>query len=210
MSLKTTFLVSAIVSLAVLAAGISYSVLSPKQYRSTGAMVLSPSTSDPSDRANLLSSYERSGTLGSFVELIASDDLLRRAGDPPVDVGVRAVPDTRVIRVTTEGSRNVVAPALTAVLATAQRNQSTLRDLWTLNELESASAPEVAGTPVRFMLAATVILALLSAVFVFVLLRRGVPTLMEALAADARPRARSVVRDEDDENTVTLRRHAVR
>ncbi len=195
-------------ALAILAAGTAYSLLAPKQYQSTGALVLSPQATDPGDLSNLLGSFERSGTMGSFVELIASDDLLRRAGNPPVDVGVRAVPDTRVIRVTTEGSRNIVTPALTALLATAQRNQSTVRDAWELNELESASAPKVAGAPLQYMLAATVILALLSALFVFVLLRRGVPALMEALAADKRPPV--VMHDgADEERAVTLRRRVV-
>jgi hypothetical protein len=208
LSFRNTLLISAVVALAILAAGTAYSVLAPKQYQSSGALVLSPSATDPGDLSSLLGSFERSGTMGSFVELIASDDLLRRAGDPPVDVGVRAVPDTRVIQVTTEGSENVVQPALTALLTTAQRNQSTVRDAWDLNELQSASAPEAAGAPLQFMLAATIILALLSALFVFVLLRRGVPALMEALAADKRPPV-AQRQDTDEERAVTLRRRVV-
>jgi phosphosulfolactate phosphohydrolase-like enzyme len=209
LSFRSTFLVSVVVALAVLAAGTAYAVMSPKQYRSTGALILSPSPTDPSDLTNLLNSFERSGTMGSFVELIASDNLLVRAGNPPVDVGVRAIPDTRVIQVTTEGSRAIVTPALTAVLNAAQRNQATVRDLWDLNELESASQPEVAGAPLPFMIAATVILALLSGLFMFVVLRRAVPALMQALEADKRPR-RAVVHEEDDEGrAVSLRRRAV-
>lgn len=195
-------------ALAVLAAGVAYSLVSPKQYRSTGALILSPSPTDPGDLTNLLNSFERSGTMGSFVELIASDDLLVRAGNPPVDVGVRAIPDTRVIQVTTEGSRDVVTPALTAILNAAQRNQATVRDLWDLNELESASRPEVAGAPLPFMLAGTVILALLSALFVFVLLRRAVPALMQALEADKRPRRVVLHEDDEEAQAVTLRRRA--
>jgi len=208
LSLRLTFFIGAVVALAVLAAGTAYTLLAPAQYQSTGAVVLSPAPGNGGNVPDLLGGFERSGTIGSFVELIASDDLVRRAGNPPVDVGVRALPETRVIRVTTEGGKDVVAPALTALLITAQRDQATLRSLWDLNVLESASPPQRAGSPASYMLAATFILAVLAWLFVFVLLRRGVPALTEALSADRRPPI-ALTDDLDDERPVSLRRRAV-
>jgi len=208
LSLRSSLLISALAALAVLAAGISYAVLAPKDYRSTGALVLAPSPTDPSDLTSLLNSFERSGTMGSFVELIASDDLRMQAGNPPVDVSVRPIPDTRVIQVTTTGDRDTVAPALTAVLSAAQRSQGTLRDPWDLSELESASAPEPSGLPLPIVLAGTLIAALISALVVFTVCRRLVTAVREALAADDRSRfvAR---REEDEDRAVSLRRRAV-
>ena len=152
----------------ILLAGTLYTVNRSPKYQSTSALVLAPTAADSSDRTGLINGYDRSGAIGTFVELIASPDTLVAAGQPPVTIDVRAIPDTRVIEVTATGERDVVRPALTALLAAARGSQSTLNDLWTLRVLETPSAAEEAGPSVAMLLAATVLLALLAALFLYV------------------------------------------
>jgi hypothetical protein len=168
MSTRGRLMPAILVALVVLVAGIAYAIQRAPEYVSSGSLVLAPLPEEDSDLTNLLQGFDRSGTMGTFVELIASDDTLRRAGDPPVQVTVRAIPDTRVIEVTTTGDRDVVRPALSALLASAQAARGTLSELWTLRTLESASEPEPAPPSTMLVLLATCVLALLGGVIVFV------------------------------------------
>ncbi len=165
-----------IVALAVLLAGIAYAAVSSPPYVSNAQLVLTPDTSDPAEASSLLESFQRSGTIGTFVELYASADTLRVAGDPPVTITVRAVPDSRVMRIGASGARDAVRDSLSRVLAAGRQRESTLRDLWTTQVLERPSAAEQ-GRPSRgAVLLATLLLAVLASGFTYVLLRRGVGT----------------------------------
>jgi hypothetical protein len=172
MSQATWKAIAVVSALVVLLAGIGYALTRSPDYRSSGALVLAPAVSDPASKAQLLQGYERSGTMGTFVHLVASADTFDRAGRPPVAIDARAVPSTRVIQVTAEGSEGAVQAGLQAVMASATASQGSLRDLWDLNVLESASPPEQAGPSTAVLIGGALLLALLSAVFTAVVLRR--------------------------------------
>lgn len=172
MNTARRLMVALAVAAVVLSAGVAYELLRPANYVSQGAMVLAPLPEQESDLTNLLQGFDRSGTMGTFVELISSRDTLRRAGDPPVGLTVRAVPDTRVILVETDGDESIVNPALSAVFAAARDRRDALSDLWDLRVLETASSPKPAPPSTVFVLLATLVLALLGAAITFVLLSR--------------------------------------
>jgi len=163
------------VAAVIFAAGLAYELLRPAIYASSGSLVLSPLTEEESNLTNLLQGFERSGTMGTFVELIASDDTLQEAGDPPVTMTVRAVPDTRVIRVDVTGDREVVNPALSAVLVAARDRRAEVNDLWDLQTLEEASAPVAAPPSTMLVMLATIVLSVLGAAVVFILFARLFP-----------------------------------
>ena len=178
------------VALVILVAGITYSIVRPSNWESQSTVVLTPTVTDPAALSGVLDSVQRSGVVGTYVELLASNDTKKRAGSPPVTVDVRAVPDTRVIRVTTSSeNRRVVQPALSALLRAAQQEQQKLRDLWRLEILQSPSGAEKAGTPTSLILLATILLALLGAIAVVSVLRRTGLSLngREARASRAEP-----------------------
>jgi uncharacterized protein involved in exopolysaccharide biosynthesis len=173
----------------VLSVGVAYAALRPVSWTSEASIVLAPQAPEADDLPSLLDSFERSGTVGTYVELIASHDTLRRAGSPPVAVTVRAIPDTRVITISTTGERDEVQPALRSVLLAATAAQAGLRDLWKLSVLESPSGPGEAGPSASLVIAASALLAILAAVATGVAVRRiavGEPGRLSGEAAPAR------------------------
>jgi hypothetical protein len=165
------------VATVILFSGLAYAVVRPINYRSEATLVLAPTPERPSDLAGVLDSFQRSGTAVTYVELLASDDILKAAGNPPVSVRVRSVPDSRVIRVSTEGSdKNIVQPALRSILTAATQEQQKLVDVWELKVLQTPSGPSQASTTTSLILLATLLLALLGAISAWTLMRRyGTP-----------------------------------
>jgi hypothetical protein len=157
----------------ILAVGLTYSVVRPKTWESVATVTLVPTPANAADVPDVLDSFERSGVAGTYVELLTSHDTLARAGSPPVDVKASAVQGARAIRVTTSSSdREVVRPALSAILGAAVQEQAKLQDVWTISILETPNAPKKADLPTGLFLVAIVILALLGGISTWVLGRR--------------------------------------
>ncbi len=162
--------------LAVILAGTAYILLRDQRWDSTAAVTLTPATTSPADPSTLFDSFDRSGTMGTYVELISSADTLDRAGSPPVSVEVRAVPDTRVIDVTATGKRDGVQPALTRLIDASIALQPRLGDVWSLSVIENPSEPAKAGPSNLLLFLAIPLLAALAAVASAVLARElGIP-----------------------------------
>lgn len=173
MSKRTTRAVAAAVALLVLAAGLAYTFTRSTDYKSEATMLLAPKRDTPRDiLSSVLDSFGRSGTGGTYVEMISSADTLRSAEAFGTTVAVRAIPDTRTIQVTVTGPEERVQPTLERVIRAAQERQVQLRDVWELQILESPSAPSVAGISTAALLGATALMALLSALFLIVVLGR--------------------------------------
>lgn len=162
-------------AVAVLVAGVAFTLVRDREYESVATVVLSPSSAEPERISSLLESFERSGTLGTYVELMASDDTTAEARSLGVDITVRAVPDTRAIRLIAEGGREEVQPALRAVIAATRARQTALSDLFRLELLESPSPPTLAGPGTSLLLLATLFLAAFAAFAVVAVLRRLAP-----------------------------------
>lgn len=170
-SLTTTVTIA--VATVILFAGFAYSLVRPITYQSQATLVLVPQPTDPNDLAGVLDSFQRSGAAGTYVELLASEDTLKRAGDPPVTVTVRSVPDTRAIRLVASASdENIVQPALRSLVTAAQREQDKLVDIWDLRVLQAATSPSKASTSTSLIIMATILLAFLGALCAWTLLRR--------------------------------------
>ncbi len=174
MNRRLTFLVSGAVALVIFVAGCGYALVRTQKYKSCSAVVLVPVSKNPSEIGNLVSSFNNSGTIGTYVEFIASADTLARAGSPNVDLGVRGVPDARVIDVCTQGKKNDVRPGLVRVLDVVRANQAEINDAWTVRLLQGAQPPEKTGPTTVLILGASLLLALLGGLFVFVMLNRFV------------------------------------
>lgn len=172
MSRPVTRLVVLVVALAVLGAGAGYTVTRHISYESTASVVLVPSATNPADLAAATDSFSASGTAGTFVELLAAPDTVR-AAHAPIDITVRAVPDSRVIDVTAHGLRADVQPGLGALLQAASAREGSLRALWTMSILAQPSPPSAAGASTPLLLLAAVLLAILAALVTHVLLRRA-------------------------------------
>jgi hypothetical protein len=163
----------AAVATVIFAAGVGYALVRPNTYESGATVVLAATPTNPADLPGVLDSFQRSGTLGTYVELLASEDIKRDAGSPPVTVKVSSVPDTRAIHVNATGSdKNIVQPALRSVLTAAQQQQGRLQDLWQLRTLQEPTAPSQAGTSSSLILIASFLLAMLGAISTWTLLRR--------------------------------------
>jgi hypothetical protein len=173
----------------VLIAGIAFIAVRDREYESVTTVVLSPSTTEPDQISSLLESFERSGTLGTYVELMASDDTTAQARALGVSVTVRAVPDTRAIRLIAEGDEDQVVPALRSVIATTRARQTALSDLFTFEVLENPSTPTLAGPSTFLLLLATLLLAVFAAVAVVAILRRLAPPDSQRPVQDAPARA---------------------
>lgn len=174
MSKRTTRVLAAAVALLVLAAGLAYTFTRSTDYKSEATLLLAPKRDTPRDiLSSVLDSFGRSGTGGTYVELISSADTLRSAEAFGTPVAVRAVPDTRTIQVTVTGPQDRVQPTLERVIRAAQERQVQLRDVWELQILESPSAPTVAGISTPALIGATVLMALLSGLFLLVVLGRN-------------------------------------
>jgi hypothetical protein len=171
---KRVRLLSIAVAIAILAVGGAYAATRSTEYTSSASLLLAPAEdTSPDVLSSLLDSFQRSGTSGTYVELVSSKDTARRAGIPGnVSVAVRAVPDARTIQAETTGPENRVQPALTRLIRASQERESELGDVWKLQVLQTPSDPEVAGVGRNAILAATVLLALLAGILTTVLLGR--------------------------------------
>lgn len=157
----------------ILAAGIVYAVSRPTEYRSTADLLLAPREgADPAVVSSLLESFQRSGTSGTFVELVSSEDTLRAANAEEVEIDVRAVPDARTITVSSTGDREAVQPALTRVVRAAQARQQELGDVWELELLGGPSEAAPAGPSTGAIIAAAALLGLLGATLTLVVFGR--------------------------------------
>jgi hypothetical protein len=173
LSRTLTISITAALTTMILVAGIVYAVIRSSNYKSDAKIVLVPEPTDPGDAPGLLDSYVRSGTGGTYVELLLSEDTLKRAGDPPVDLTARAIPDTRTIAISAKSSdREVVRPALSALLIAAQQEREKLADEWRIRILQSPTVASEANTSTGITVIATIILALLGALASWTLLRR--------------------------------------
>jgi hypothetical protein len=174
MTERAVRLITFAVALAILIAGTAYALARPVTYSSGATLVLTPNPDDPGDQPTLLDSFERSGTVGTYVELLASEDTLKRAGDPDITLTVRAIPGSRALRLTSTGDEDRVKAGLQAVIKTAQTSDTGLGldDLWTLRVLEAPSDPAESGPNTLFILIATGLLALLGMIVTRVVLRR--------------------------------------
>jgi capsular polysaccharide biosynthesis protein len=166
-------LITVAVATIIFFAGVAYALVRPVTYQSQATMVLAPAPADPKDLPGVLDSFQRSGTAVTYVELLASSDLLREAGNPPVTVTVRSVPDSRIIRISAKATdKNIVQPALRSIITAADREQEKLVDIWDLRTLQAPNNPSKASTSTSVILIATLLLSLLGAVATWTLLRR--------------------------------------
>jgi uncharacterized protein involved in exopolysaccharide biosynthesis len=169
---RPVILLAALVGVAIFAAGALYASVRSPSYQSAAALVLVPTPANVNDVPNLIGTFNSSGSIGTYVELVASADTLQAAGSPPVSVAARAIPDSRVIDVGTEGGRGVVQPALRRIVAVVEARQASLRDAWTLETLEAPQPPTRTGPSTSLIVVAAFLLAILGAVFVLVALWR--------------------------------------
>jgi hypothetical protein len=167
--LRLRALVALALGLLVLIGGLAYAVTRDEQVQSSATLTLVPDPRTEEERSILLESFDRSGTIGTFVELIGSRDVLLEAEAGAATVDVRAVPDSRVISVSVTGSGGGVQHTLERVIETAQARSGDLGSLWRLDVLESAGPAEPAGPPTVALVIATVLLALIATVATFVL-----------------------------------------
>jgi hypothetical protein len=170
--------VAAVAVLSVLVAGVGYIALRDRSWESKAQLAVTPTTADPNTAANLLGNLQESGTIGTRVEQISSKDTLDAAGRPPIQVTVRAVPDTRVIDVTATGQELAVQGGLTRLLEAAQAGDAKLDDPWKLTTIASPSAPALAGPGNALVAGATILLALLAGLATLVGLRRLEPEIV--------------------------------
>lgn len=156
----------------VLLVGIVFTLTRSRDYESTATVVLSPTVKEAGEITTLLESFERSGTQGTYVQLMASDDTTAEARATGVSITVRAVPSTRAIQVTAKGGKEDVVPALESVISATKARQGSLSDLFALRVLESPSTPTLSGPGTGVLLLATLLLAIFAAIAVVVILRR--------------------------------------
>jgi hypothetical protein len=156
----------------VLLIGVAFTFARSRDYESVATVILSPTATETGEITTLLESFERSGTQGTYVELMASDDTTARATDRGVSITVRAVPDTRAIRIVATGGKEDVVPALESTIDATEARQKSLNDLYSLQTLERPSTPTLAGPGTGVLLFATALLAVFAAVGVVVVLRR--------------------------------------
>lgn len=159
----------------VLVVGIAFTLARGRDYESHATVVLSPTVKEAGEITTLLESFERSGTQGTYVELMASNDTTAQARRTGVSISVRAVPNTRAIQVTAKGNEEDVVPALESVIAATKARQRSLSDLFALQVLESPSTPSLSGPGTGILLLATVLLAIFAAIAVIAILRRVEP-----------------------------------
>jgi hypothetical protein len=156
----------------ILLLGLAFALSRETTYQSSVPLVLVPAPREQDDLATLLSSVERSGTIGTYVELISSADTLRGAGSPPVEIDVRAIPASRVVTVTAKGAKDEVTPAVEAVVTATEVRSRALGDLWRIRSLDRASAPVAEPPTTATMIGAVFVLAVLGGLFVFVAVSR--------------------------------------
>ncbi len=175
MSRRSISIAALVAAVTVFLVGLVYTVARDRSYESVATVVLSPSQAEPENISSLLESFERSGTLGTYVELMASNDTTAEARAMGVSITVRAVPDTRAIRLIAEGDKEAVQPALKSVIEATRNRQTALSDLYVLEVLESPSEPTQAGPSTGILLFATLLLSIFAAVGTLAILRRFGP-----------------------------------
>jgi hypothetical protein len=164
-------LIALVAALAVAGVGIAYIELRSRDYESTAELSVNPQSGSADTQANLLGNLQESGTIGTRVELISSQGTLDAAGNPPVQIAVRSVPDTRVIDVKATGAEDKVGPGLTDIVNAAKKGDSKLGDPWRMRVIASPTAAALAGPSDALLAAATGLLAILAAVAVLAGLR---------------------------------------
>ncbi len=167
---RAVLALAAVAALVVVVSGVAYALLiRDTTWESNAQLILEPQTVSLSERTAVIDAFDRSGTIGTYVELLSSRDILEEAGNPNVAVEARAIPDTRVIEVTATDGRNGVTDGLDSVLERAR--DAELGDLWKLTVLERPSAAERSGATTATLLIATALLACLAAIAVPLLVR---------------------------------------
>ncbi|MGE5281281.1 MAG: hypothetical protein ACM3N0_02980 [Chloroflexota bacterium] len=159
----------------VLLIGSVFTLTRSRDYESVATVVLSPTAKETGEITTLLESFERSGTQGTYVELMASSDTTAKAQAMGVSISVRSVPSTRAIEVTAKGGEENVVPALESVIKETEARQGALSDLFALHILEKPSSPSLSGPGTGVLLLATLLLAIFAAIAVVVILRRLAP-----------------------------------
>lgn len=149
-------------ALIVVVLGVGYALTRSTSWESRAELTLTPERVGRAARTAVLEAFDRSGTIGTYVEVIGSRDTLTRAGAEGFEVEARAIPDTRVIEVSAVGDQDEVQLALAQVLRAAR--EPDLRDLWRLAVSEGASEPVRAGPSTLTLLFATALLAALAAI----------------------------------------------
>jgi uncharacterized protein involved in exopolysaccharide biosynthesis len=177
---RFVLLIAGLTALAIFLAGLGYALARTPSYQSSAALVLVPSPLSQDDVPSLIGTFNSSGSIGTYVELVASANTLAAAGSPPVGVAVRAVPDSRVVDVAVEGDEAVVQSALRRIVAVVEARQGSLRDAWTLETLEAPQPPQRIGPSTTVIVVAGALLAIVGAIFVLVAFAR-----LAALAAGA-------------------------
>lgn len=155
-----------VAALAVLVAGTLYAAKPRHTYESQMSFVLAPKHHLGSAiRAGLVESFANSSAAGTYVELFAN-----RSSSAPhgVSITTRAVPDTRIIKLTASGPQGSVVPGLHTVAAGALADQSALADLWSLTALQNPSPPVLTGISQSVLMVVTMLLAVLAAAAVAV------------------------------------------
>ncbi len=193
---KTVRLSAALLSaFAVLAFGAVYLVERPARWTSTASMVLVPVQGD--EQSSIIQSFGQSGTAGTVVEYLSGPAVRQRAGaprppgvspeagGPAGDLQVRLVPDTRVINLTlTAGQKGRVRRDLDAIARAGVLGQDELGDPWRIRVLAPAGAPVQAGPAALLVVVATLLVALLAGLAVFVIpTRRRTPAEPSTLGA---------------------------
>jgi hypothetical protein len=173
---------AAVAAALVLAAGVAYAVVRDPGWESDAAVTLQPAPLANGNRVGLLDVFDRSGTLGTYVETISSSNTLEAAGSPPIDVEARSVPDTRVIEVVASGNgRAAVQGGLASVVdvvaaapVEADAGERREMSLWTAEVTQSPSAAVQPGPSTPVIVAATLVMAALAGLLVLILGRRTI------------------------------------
>ncbi len=162
-------------ALLVIAFGTAYLIERPTRWTSTASVVLVPEQGE--DQSAIIQAFGQSGTAGTVVEYLSGPGVSARAGNPDGDLVVRLVPDTRVIDLTFTGPfESTARDDLTAIVWAGLAGQDELGDPWTVRELAPPSAAERAGPSGLLVAGATLLVALLAALTVWVIPVRRPPT----------------------------------
>lgn len=168
--------------LLVLLAGALYTAVRTPEHRSEAKVVLEPEVKiEGNISANDI--FVDSGTLGTFVELLSWAPVLDTPRYESVHVKARAIVDptrtgsrgnTRIIRVIgTSAHAGLLQPALRSLLASADRRQASLGDVWRFKTIQDPSSPTASAPTRKALVAGSVLLALLAGVIVWTFFPTG-------------------------------------
>lgn len=158
MSPLRTRLLAVVATLAVGGAGMAYADGLEARYASGATIAASPST-DAASRYGI--DFERSATVGTFVQLLTSPATKRAAGSPPIQVAAAAQPDTTVLRVVATGEADAVRPGLRRVIAAAKQIQRQTGDAFRMDVISAPSRPAATTTSPRIVRGGVIFAALL-------------------------------------------------